>query len=504
MSRERLLLILLMLAYLVVGGLFAILTPAWQVPDEPAHYNYARQLTNHRHCCPVIAEGDWNQAYLSQLTSERFAPELLGQLNSIQYEDHQPPLYYQIVSLVYGWFGGSLIAMRLLSVLFGAGVVLCAYAVSRALFPERPGVALGAAAFVAFLPQHVAMIAGVNNDSLAELLVGLTLLLSVQMLLGQVQESRWLVVRLFLTALLGLTVLLVGDRIPSSIGAIFLGIVALGAVLPAIRETSNWQIWTLGVLVGLIFATKTTGYFMAGLVPLAIVLRYRWTLRGLRHSDMLYLRMLGRKLAVFLIPALILGGMWWLRNLTVYGFPDFLGLRMHDVVVADQPRTADRIAEMGLGTYLADGILTTFNSFWGQFGWMALPLQDWMYTLFLALTLIIIAGLWIDRLALNKIVYTGETARRRAAVWLILWLTIGLTALAYLYYNTEFVQFQGRYLFPALIPLALLAALGLDAWRRWLLPNVVSAQWFPLAVFGLLAPFDLYLLLRVIQPLLAP
>ncbi len=504
MSRERLLLTLLLLAYGVVGGLFAILTPAWQVPDEPAHYNYAQQLTHRRHCCPVIEPGDWNQAYLSQLTSTRFAPALLDQLDTIQYEDHQPPLYYQTVSLMYEWFGGSLIAMRLLSVLLGAGVVLCAYALSRALFPERPGVALGAAAFVAFLPQHVAMIAGVNNDSLAELLIAVTLLLMAQMLLGQIRESRWLVTRLFVSALLGLTVMLVGDRIPSSVGAIFLGLIGVGAVVPAISQTSNWQMWALGVLVGLIFATKTTGYFMAGLVPLAIILRYRWTLRGLRHSDSLYLRMLGRKLVIFLIPALILGGMWWIRNISVYGFPDFLGLGAHDLVVADQLRTADRIAEIGFGPYLLDGLRTTFNSFWGQFGWLALPLQDWMYTVFLALTLVVIAGLLIDRLALNKMVYTGETARRRAAMWLILWLTISLTALAYVYYNTEFVQFQGRYLFPALIPLGLLAALGLDAWRRWLLPNLAAAQWLPLVVFGLLAPFDVYLLLRVIQPLLAP
>jgi hypothetical protein len=33
-----------------------------------------------------------------------------------------------------------------------------------------------------------------------------------------------------------------------------------------------------------------------------------------------------------------------------------------------------------------------------------------------------------------------------------------------LYYNFTFVQHQGRYLFPALIPLGLLFTLGLDQW----------------------------------------
>jgi hypothetical protein len=52
---------------------------------------------------------------------------------------------------------------------------------------------------------------------------------------------------------------------------------------------------------------------------------------------------------------------------------------------------------------------------------------------------------------------------------LLMGLTIGLMALGYTWYNLEFVQFQGRYLFPALIPLGLFFSLGLhEAFsRRW-------------------------------------
>ncbi|MDH4137822.1 MAG: hypothetical protein OEW09_14065, partial [Anaerolineae bacterium] len=35
-------LFLIIVIYLVVGTLYALLTPPWQVPDEPAHYNYVR------------------------------------------------------------------------------------------------------------------------------------------------------------------------------------------------------------------------------------------------------------------------------------------------------------------------------------------------------------------------------------------------------------------------------------------------------------------------------
>ena len=125
---------------------------------------------------------------------------------------------------------------------------------------------------------------------------------------------------------------------------------------------------------------------------------------------------------------------------------------------------------------------------------MALPLRGWLLALPLALSL---AGA------------TGLRRRRRRTdgrglrlLWRALWLTISLVALAYLYYNIEFVQLQGRYLYPALLPLALLMARGLDAWRARLLPG--RARWLTLAPVCLLAPFDLYLLLALIRPLLAP
>ena len=51
----------------------------------------------------------------------------------------------------------------------------------------------------------------------------------------------------------------------------------------------------------------------------------------------------------------------------------------------------------------------------------------------------------------------------------LLALTILFTTLAYLGYNLTFVQFQGRYLFPCLIPLGLFFTLGLSEAlsRRW-------------------------------------
>ncbi|MCA9978379.1 MAG: glycosyltransferase family 39 protein, partial [Anaerolineales bacterium] len=165
--RKHTLLWVILLLYLVLGTLFAVYTPAWQAPDEPAHYNYVRQLAMGH--WPVMELGDYDEAYKNEAIGSGFAPEY--DVSLITYEDWQPPLYYLLLTPVFWLTGGSLLALRLVSVLLGAGVVALAYAVARRLFPERREVAVGTAVFAAFLPQHLSILASVNNDALAELLI---------------------------------------------------------------------------------------------------------------------------------------------------------------------------------------------------------------------------------------------------------------------------------------------------------------------------------------------
>jgi 4-amino-4-deoxy-L-arabinose transferase-like glycosyltransferase len=458
-------------AYLLVAGLFAVVTPPWQAPDEPAHYNYIAQVANNR-CCPVIEVGDWNQAYLSQLTSQRFAPHLLTDLDRLQYEDHQPPLYYLLASLVFKLTDGSLLGLRLFSALMGLAVVWSTYAIGRALYPERPWIGLGAAALVAFLPQHVATLASVNNDGLAEGVIGVTMLATVLYLKRDDEAS---------------------DRT---------------------RRAMSLQRmpFILGVLVGIGFLTKASTLLLAAIVPLAIVLKW-WDERahvgdvGTQHA--VSLQTLITRLALFAIPALLLGAIWWARNVGVYGWPDFLGLRQHDLVVADQLRTVDFIAENGWQAYLSRAFGETFNSFWGQFGWMALPMPAWTYGVIQVLLLLVASG-WVIEVAVlrRRREFPTPSGSNRSA-WIILNMTALLSLLAYVYYNTEFVQHQGRYLFPGLIPFALWMALGVDAWRRLIFENGRKAmwpypQWLAPVAFLPLALLDVYLALRVIAPGLSP
>jgi 4-amino-4-deoxy-L-arabinose transferase-like glycosyltransferase len=177
MHSRHLLLALILLVYLALATLYAVNVPAWQAPDEPAHYNYIHELAATGQF-PVLRMGDYDEAYIRLLTRQRFPPEL--SIEPLRYEAHQPPLYYLLGAGVFRLAGGGLLPLRLLSVALGALFIILVYAIVRPIFPHQPALALGAAAFTAFLPMHVAQAASINNDALAEVLLAAIMLLSIR------------------------------------------------------------------------------------------------------------------------------------------------------------------------------------------------------------------------------------------------------------------------------------------------------------------------------------
>ncbi|MFL7791249.1 MAG: ArnT family glycosyltransferase, partial [Anaerolineae bacterium] len=228
----KILLAAIVAAYVVIGALYAAYTPAWQVPDEPAHYNYIRQIAEGQGL-PVMEMGDYDQEYLSRLTAEKFPPEL--SIASVTYEDHQPPLYYLLATPICQISGCAVLPLRLLSVVFGAALLVAAFKTIQAIFPTRPEIALMATAFIAFIPQHAAMTAGVNNDTLAELIMACTLWALVVYLQGK-RDRPWHLGLLLAAALL-------------TKGSIY--IVVPLAILAAVtrwrREGRTWR-WAAGQL----------------------------------------------------------------------------------------------------------------------------------------------------------------------------------------------------------------------------------------------------------------
>ncbi|MGJ3240643.1 MAG: DUF2142 domain-containing protein [Anaerolineae bacterium] len=432
-SLERLIYSAILSTFLLLGALFAWRVPDWQAPDEPAHYNYIAQVVA-GDPLPIIEMGDWDNAYLETLKANDFAPQYLDDLDQVQYEDHQPPLYYWLASPIFGLSGGDLFAVRMVSVALGALIIALSYAITLAIVPERRHLALAVMALVAFLPQNLHILASVNNDALAGVVIAVLIGLCVRYLQG----------------------------------------------------TNDSPVW-LGVGVGVAFLTKTTIYFMAGVVLIVIAMRWwRTTERDLLTLAWHYVR--------FGIPSGLIALFYWGRNLLTYGFPDFLGLQAHDAVVVGQPRRADFIAENGIVIYWRDALLTSFHSFWGQFGWMEARLADALpgvFALIVALVIVALAGL-----VMRAVRPPGDPLPSQVRV--LLALVIAFALAQYVYYNLTFVQFQGRYLFVALIPTALGLVLGLDQWRVLLFDNARWGRWALLVPFGALAVLNLYLIWRVL------
>jgi len=416
---------LLLALFVLLGALYALVVPPFEASDELWHYPMVKTIADHW-ALPVQDPenvGPWRQ------------------------EGSQPPLYYLLLTPVYKLFAGSLPALRFVSLLFGAGVVVLAYGITRLLFPKQAWLALTTAVLAAFIPQHLAIMASINNDSLAELLIAAVLYALVWWTVRDVPK---------------------GSR----------------------QETAVF--FLLGILLGLGFLTKGTNYLTAPLIGLVLLWQYWRDWRGLIRAGM----------PVF-VPAFLLGALWWGRNLIVYGGLDFLGKAAHDSVVVGQPRTAEWIARFGLAGTVEQFARTTFNSFWGQFGWMAVPLPPRIYLLLLLLLAAAVTGLVVWAVYGRK-----QTEGRYGRIHLLLFLLLLLmTASLHIGYNFTFVQHQGRYLYPALIPIALGIALGLGMWLMLLIrPFTTRLPQLPYLLpltLGLgLAALDIFALYRWIIPLL--
>jgi 4-amino-4-deoxy-L-arabinose transferase-like glycosyltransferase len=438
-------------AYLIMGGLFSTRVPAWQNPDEPAHWNYTRHLVQTGRI-PVIEPVDWDIRLVPIGPDQREVP-----VERITYQDHQPPLFYLVTSPAFAIAGGSLTAMRLASLLLGALTIVFAYLTVATIFPSHLYLAAFAAAFVALLPQHLFIMSGYNNDSLSEALLAGALWLSVRAIRDE-------------------------------------------------HDISRREVMVLGVVVGLCFWTKAQAYLA---LPVAAFALWRtcWNAPDAMRKAV-------RRLLTLGVIAFVIGLPWWLHNLQVYGGFDFLGLQRHNSVVVGQPTTAEWIAQFGFGGVLSRLAQTTFQSYWGQFGWMSVLMDARLYGLLLAFTLVsaaLFVAWWVHgrsakrRLAGQAHTQTGasvhspylvltETQSRRLTLLAVL---MGLTALAFVWYNLQFVQHQGRYLFQGLIPVATAFALG---WSFVFSRREQLARWLWLAMLIGLFFFNGYLLLRVILP----
>jgi hypothetical protein len=303
------------------------------------------------------------------------------------------------------------------------------------------------------------MLSSVNNDSLAELILGMLIVVALGYLGNPTAPDH------------------------------------NGAEQP-LPEASRPLASALGGLAGLAFLTKLTIYLPAVLV-VAVAILARW------RQERQPWRWLIIQVAWGAGLSLVLGAIWWGRNIVIYGWPDVMAQAAHNSVVVGQLRTAEALAAGGTSGYLHDFLTTTYHSFFGQFGWMAVPMPSRVYQLIGLFLVLATAGWAIILLFFRERLQVSSP--RRAARWVLLAVLLA-TIFNYLYYNLTFVQFQGRYLFTALIPIGVLLVAGLWGWvlllRRWLDTQAIRRwlAWLPLAGTLWLALLSAYALFWFVIP----
>jgi 4-amino-4-deoxy-L-arabinose transferase-like glycosyltransferase len=209
----------------------------------------------------------------------------------------------------------------------------------------------------------------------------------------------------------------------------------LSVVLQRVGTTGR-RAGLVGLVTGLAMLTKLSGWVAAPVAVAALLLAP--TKAGRKGA---HVAVAGAVAAGLVVP-------WLIRGALVYGLDDPLGLRRHDEVVGGQQLTdAADLPRMAA---------TLFRSFWGQFGWMGVLMDERVYLALGALSAVIATGIVLWLMPWGGL--WRESDRRG---WSLAGLLLGGVVVATVAYNARYLQPQGRYLFPAMAALAPLAAVGL-------------------------------------------
>lgn len=400
-------LVAVLLAFLLLGGVYSTVTPLFEAPDEIQHYFHVKHIADGKGL-PVLKPA--GEALYEQEGGQPALYYLLGALATfwIDTDDAEGLLDYNLhvnlgVPTVEGNknvllhssreafpYHGAVLAvhlLRYLSVLCGGLTIVATYLLARELLPARPAVALGAAVVTAFNPQFIFTNASVNNDGL------LTALCSVAMLCS---------------------------------------------VIILTRGSSRLRFVALGVAVGLAALTKLTGL---GLLAPALVML---VIVAVRRSPGAAVE--GAAIVGGLMVAL--AGWWYVRNWSLY--QDFTGMSGFFEALGGAPGR-----DLTWRQFL--GELEGFRlSYWAVFGWFNVLAGRWVYSFFDLLVLLGVIGL--------PLAVTRTLKRRESfsfAPWLVLVVWLLTVAAGYVRYNQLIDAATGRLVFPAISGISTLLAWGL-------------------------------------------
>lgn len=442
--------------FCALGVIYSILTPIFEASDELWHYPVVQHIAAGRGLpvqTPPDRAGLWKQ------------------------EASQPPLYYALAGLLTAWvdtgdltdvlrpnphaavgevtpdgninmvrhdptreawpWRGTVLAVhlaRLLSVAMGAATVYLTYRLGQAAFPGRPDIALGAAALNAFTPMFLFIVGSVNNDNLVIPLCALALLIMIR------QEANG-------------------------------------------KQASSWRLWSgwlaLGAVIGLATLSKVNALALLALAALAGAW-VAWQRRNWRD-------LFAAGFAIGL-PALVLTGWWFWRNLQLYG--DLLGFQMFTPYFT-------RAIPADLAQIWSERTSFLYG-YWGNFGGLNLPIPHWAFVLLNGVLILAAAG-WIKHLISNFQSPISNFPLLLIVIWGV------LIFVSWLSWTRTTWSSQGRLVFSAIPSYSILIVAGVAAWLpRRAAPFAVGALCAGLALFSAAMPFAMIMPAYARPPQLTP
>jgi 4-amino-4-deoxy-L-arabinose transferase-like glycosyltransferase len=442
MTPSRRILYAILAAYLLLGVVYSVVSPVFEVSDELWHYPMVKYLVDHGLQLPPqdpANPGLWRQEgsqpplyYLMSAvltagidtsdleTVRRQNPH--ADIGIIRPDGNANMMVHDPAAEAFPWHGTALAVhmIRLFSVLLGLGTVWVTYQIGREIFPDWPAVALAAAGLAAFLPMFLFISGSVNNDNLSNFLGNLLTLLIVRLLKHK--------------------------TMPGWRGYVLLGMVTGAGLLAKLNIGFLIPLVTLALLVVSLRLRDWRPLVVGGLISGGLTIA--------------------------------IAGWWYWHNWQVYGDPT--GLNMFLEIVGRRAIPANL-------TQLWSERHSFTQAYWGFFGGVNVPLPESVYLVFN-----IIGGLGL----LGGVLFMVNTlARRRWSLeqWLpaavtILWPVV--TFVSYLRWTAETPASQGRLVFGALSSIALWMAVGLAWWWPKKAQSVVlsGAVGF-FALVALLTPF---------------
>ena len=258
-------------AFIVLSFSYSVINPLYEATDELRHYRFVRTLA-----------------------TERRLP-IQGQ-ETCRSQAHHPPLFYAFGAMAtfwiepdsdicdtpegnpfwayrywevgrdnknqyihgldedFPWYGDALAAhiVRAINVFIGAGAVFLTWLTGKKVWPNRQGLALGAAALIAFNPMFLYMAGAINNDIIAAMAGAAVTFACITLLLDpEGLHWKW---GLILGAVFGLALL-------SKFNLIATIILVEGAICWVAWRKKQWREWLAVNLLLVIAAVLIAGWW---------------------------------------------------------------------------------------------------------------------------------------------------------------------------------------------------------------------------------------------------